>query len=133
RRPRGSARGRRWARRAPRSFGELEEGRLPLALQADVEAVAVLALFAGDEGLSQPLVRYRAEHGVSGVRLRLVFEVDAGYELLQEPPGEDRDHDVRRLGRPFGAGNGAWLEGDEREAPLLHGARAAEAVEALLQ
>ena len=64
-------------------------------LQVDVELVAVGAA-PGDERRARVLVEAR-EDRIGGVGLRLVGEVQAGDDLVQQPAREDVEVDVGRL------------------------------------
>ena len=64
-------------------------------LEVDVELVAVGAAL-GDERRARLLVEAR-EHRIGGVGLRLVGEVQARDDLVQQPAGEDGEVDVGRL------------------------------------
>ena len=68
------------------------------------------------------------EHGVGGVRLGLVGEVDARHDVLEQPAREDDDLEVRRLQAAVRPRHAAGLDGDELEAAAVDRARAAEAV-----
>src|SRR3954447_17402235 len=105
---------------APNSSDREEDG-LTLALQAHVEAVAVLA------GLhdQRPAARlgHALEHRVTAVVL--VGEVDPGDAAVEHPAGEHVDVDVRRLAVADAAG----LEREDLPRALGVGRGAAEAAE----
>ena len=73
------------------------------------------------------------EHGIGGVRLLLVREVEAGHEPLEQPAREHADDDVRRLQTPVGRRHPARLDRDDLVPPVVDRARAAEAPEAVLE
>src|SRR3954465_3549970 len=105
----------------------LEEDRLVLALQADVERVGTVAGAVRNQGLARLLGHERQDRvaGVAG----LVLEIDAREQAPQDATGEDADVNVRRLHGAIGARYRAGLHGLEEEAPFRIAMRAAEALE----
>ena len=73
----------------------------PRALEVEVDRVAAVRR-RGDHGRALRVVEQR-EHRVGGVGLRLVAEVDPRDDAVQQPAGEQRDGEVRRL-RPAAGG-----------------------------
>src|SRR5690606_41225348 len=87
----------------PLSVSEVEEHRLVVALEPDVEPVGLRVgsrLQLGDERLAASL-RYLAEDQVVGVRLLLVGEVDTGEHGVEHPPSLHDHRDVGRLEVPL--------------------------------
>src|SRR3954464_14867190 len=77
----------------PEKTSDTEEDGLTLALQDDVEAVAVLARL--DEQRVAALLGHALEHRVAAVVL--VGEVDPGHAAVEHAAREHVDVDVRRL------------------------------------
>src|SRR6187431_176265 len=96
--------------RSPGS-SEPEEDGFTVPLKVDVEAVAAV-LDGGDQRLT-PLRPERGQQRVGGVGLRLVAEVDARRDAVEQAAREHRDGDVRRL-----AALGGGLAGDDLPAAL---------------
>src|SRR5204863_1039988 len=78
---------------------DIEEHRLPGALEADVEAeyAGAGARLRGGDQRGAPVRVDRAEHRVAVVRGLLVGEVDPGHDAFQQAAGEHRDVQVRGL------------------------------------
>src|ERR1019366_4975320 len=110
------------------AHSDVEENRLVIALDADIEAVdrqLAARLLVGNESPAA-LPRHQHQDGI-GVVCRLVGEVDAGVDLPQHAAREDADHDMRRLRLAVGAGYYARLDCVEAVDPRLVGGGAAEA------
>src|SRR3954447_690070 len=105
---------------APNSSDGEEDG-LTLALQAHVEAVAVLAGL--HDQCAAARLGHALQHGVAAVVL--VGEVDPGHAAVEHPAGEHADVDVRGLAVAEPAG----LQREDLPGALLVGRRAAEAAE----
>ena len=87
------------ATRKPNGSGsDREEDGLIVALQADVEPVAGRLVAVGDQAASAVVADGR-QCRVGGVGVELVTEVQPGDDTVEQPAGEDRDHEVRRLRR----------------------------------
>src|SRR5487761_1284544 len=69
---------------AARRSSDIEEDRLALALQPDVEPQHRAGLSHGDESLTAVSFGNRRQHGVGGVRFRLVREVQPGDQAVQQ-------------------------------------------------
>src|SRR4051812_5921948 len=72
---------------------EGEEDGLMFALEVDAEGVP--AVPGGSDQRRAAVRNERREHGIGGVRVRLVGEVDAGRDAVQQAAREDGDGDVR--------------------------------------
>ena len=93
---RSRSRGRSYRSAVPKSGSYREEDRLAVALEVDVEPVAVVG-GRGDQRLPRGVVGQRPQDGVLGVGVGLVGEVDPRDDPVEDAPREDRDVDVRRL------------------------------------
>src|ERR687893_2724616 len=110
--------------RRVRSPSEGEEDGLIGSLQVDVEAVAAVHGLSEQRGALR--LREPGQDGVGGVGLRLVGEVDAGDDPVEQPAREHGDVDVRGLL----AVDAARLDRGDLPAAVVVGGRAPEAAEA---
>src|SRR5262245_33488237 len=76
---------------------EIEEHRFARALQHDVEAIhdGPVAAPSPSQQRIPALIRHAAQHRVLGIA-RLVREVDARHEMIEQAAGEYGDTDMRR-------------------------------------
>src|SRR5215813_1152403 len=110
----------------------IEEYGLVLSLNDDVPFQN--ALFASNALREQgctPLRGDQFQHGVVGVGW-LVGEVDAGDQMLQEPPHEDGYDDVRSLEHAAGSWHGTRLHGDKAKAAIASREAATETAKGLV-
>src|SRR6185503_8244822 len=92
--------------KAARGSSVVEEGRLALAAQPDVEAVAARAVFSCHQALAAAIDRVEN-------RVAQVVEVHDGLELAHQPRVEQQEVDVRCP--PL---DGAGLDGLEEIDPI---------------
>ena len=112
-----------------RSSSYREEHGLALALQVDVEPVAVVGR-RRRSACARGLVGQRPQDDVLGVGLGLVGEVDAGDDAVEDAAREHRDVDVRRLQAALAVGHPAGLERADRVLAASTVCDAGEAAEA---
>src|SRR6478735_4825415 len=105
----------------------IEEDRLVLAGQIDVEPPGSVRLALGDQGVT---ARFgdQSEDRVGLVALA-IGEVEPGRQTLQQPAAEDRERDMRRLQAVAGAGHAAGPDRAKAEDAVLVGRGATEADE----
>src|SRR4051794_27375401 len=75
---------------------EAEEGSLLVPLEMDVEVEATVAGGPGDERGPGRVAGQGGEDRIGGVRLRLVAEVDARRQAVQQPARVDQHREVGR-------------------------------------
>src|SRR5487761_1094157 len=91
-------------RSGPRAAdSDIEEDRLAVALQPDVEPELPETGRPGDESVPSAPFGNRGEHRIGGVRLFLVGEVDPGHHPVEQPAREDGHVQVRCLGAAVAA------------------------------
>src|SRR5712671_5338107 len=109
-------------------FSEVEESRLPFALQDDVEPPSAAVLPHRDERAAHGRIRNPGQHGVALVR-RLAGEVDPRHELLEQSAREDGQVHVGRLQGAARPGHPPRTDGHESIAPCHVRHRPAESAE----
>src|SRR2546425_3468599 len=107
----------------------VEEYRLALALEVDVEPVArVLAAPANSDHGCPPLLRHQGEDRVGAVR-GLIGKIHPGIAVAQHAAREYGDQDMRRLHLSVWPRRCAGLDSLEPVGSVLVGSAAAETLE----
>ena len=108
----------------------LEEHRLVVALQVNVEAidcVAIAICLLGDQR-GAAIDRHQRQHGIGRIG-GFAAEIDPRIEMQQHAAREHRQHDMRRLRLAVGIRHDAGLDSVEGVAAILVGANAAKTLE----